>query len=598
MLTKSLRFVFMLLVAMLMVACGGGGGSAGGTTSSSGSTSGGTGASTGSYDFWVMTDKQSLSNSGTDQVLVSVFVVDATTRNVSSGVTVTVVVDPGARFAPNGSTTDSNGKFTGLLLNDSSKDNRTVNVSVTVAGKTNVVAFPIVGSGITINTTPAAPEPNTLTQVNLKLTDASGTGMANKLLTISGSFGVPPVNPVQTDASGNAQFSIFSPLTTGTFSISVAGAGVTTTKAISVIANSSTGSSGFPTVTATISGAAPQAIPNSIKPNATGATTNRSTISVKFIDALNFGIANMRVQFFITSSGSSTGQYLTSGGSTVYSDATGLATTDYVAGSTSSQTNGVQINVCYSKTDAGLANCPTVNTPGSCSITTDVALNACGIKTVALTVGGTPVSITLNEGNLLGTAQNGIYYTENIGIQVVDSNGNPVQGAVVSASVDITHYGKAPAFLESYTYAVKGSTAPDINDTYTSTLSSTQVPTSNVRVWCVNEDTNRNGILDTIPVNEDFDGDGKMTPRQAEVSVSFPNGNTTDSTGLLALQVQYPQDKASWLAYTLKATTSVSGSEGTVSRPFVTKILTDDLAKPGASFRIPPYGGNACSVAN
>ena len=105
----------------------------------------------------------------------------------------------------------------------------------------------------------------------------------------------------------------------------------------------------------------------------------------------------------------------------------------------------------------------------------------------------------------------------------------------------------------------------------------------------MNEDLNRNG---TMEVGEDINGTGMLEPRKSDIVMSYLNGNKTDANGQLLLQVSYPQNVGRWLAYTIKATTAVVGSEGTSQRSFVTNIL--DADKLNGSFLTPPYGSGNC----
>ena len=84
-------------------------------------------------------------------------------------------------------------------------------------------------------------------------------------------------------------------------------------------------------------------------------------------------------------------------------------------------------------------------------------------------------------------------------------------------------------------------------------------------------------------------------PRKADVLVSYVGGRTTGSNGRVQLQVEYPQNVATWVEYVVKVTTSVAGSEGTFEKRFVTDAAKADVEN--GSFLISPYGVNqSCSV--
>jgi hypothetical protein len=196
---------------------------------------------------------------------------------------------------------------------------------------------------------------------------------------------------------------------------------------------------------------------------------------------------------------------------------------------------------------------------------------------------------------------------------VADSAGAPVPGAVVSTAVDITHYGKG-VYGGNYT---RGSVAPVITDNPANQTLNTSVingapvtfstpgtysflniatgvtDTFTIRIWCKNEDLNRNGVLD---VGEDTDNDGALDPRVSDIVVLPVGSNVTDASGNVTFIAQWGQNVGSWLAYTLKVTTNVGGSEGTNSTSFITTFLQDD--EPNGAFRRPPYGSNRCDINN
>ena len=110
---------------------------------------------------------------------------------------------------------------------------------------------------------------------------------------------------------------------------------------------------------------------------------------------------------------------------------------------------------------------------------------------------------------------------------------------------------------------------------------------------CENEDKNRNGFID-IADGDDLDKNGELSPRKADVVIS---GDTeTDANGLAVIKVEYAQSVATWLAYDVKVTTSVEGSEGTVQKSYITGFVEGD--EKNGSFLTPAYGQNACDVPN
>lgn len=581
-LIKSLAFI---VFSMALAACGGGGGSAG--------TSMGISAvvQSAASDFIFELDKTSIVNSGSDKATLTVTVLDKN-RNVVEGVPVAIAVDAGAVFTSTSTSTDASGKLAGVISIGSDKSKRTISASIKVNGITKVASVLVSGSGISVAVVPATPAPGQLVTLNLAATDSAGAPIPGAKLTLSGTGGA--TGTLTTDLSGNQVATFAAPATAGAYTVVAAGLGVSTTKTIQVVAP---GGVTLPVVVATVSASSLSAQPSSISPNSTGVTTNRSKLSAKFLSTGNAGIQNMRVRFLIVPPALGNGETISVGDATVYSDASGTAEADYVAGTRSSPTNGVNVRACYKESDFVASD---FTAEGLCPSLKSVS--------ATLTVAGSPLSISISDDNKMEKGLGEIAYVKKFLIQVNDSAGVAVKDALVSASVDITHYGKG-TYGGSYPL---GSAAPTIDDmtlafsTGTLTViregsspsSLTTAPstytsgttTSTLNVWCVNEDANRNGFLDG---GEDRNADGLIQPRKAEIIVSYVNGNKTDQNGQMLVQITYGQNMGSWLSYTLKATTSVAGSEGNASKSYKTDVLEADVEN--GSFRTPPFGTGACN---
>ncbi len=364
------------------------------------------------------------------------------------------------------------------------------------------------------------------------------------------------------------------------------------------------GGGAIPNAVGTISAANLAINPTTVGPNTPGSTTSRASLRAIFRDASNLAIQYVRVRFEVVQPSGSVGEQISTGTSTVYSDASGVATADYIAGTTTSPTNGVSIRACYGYTDA------------------DIAGGACPASVLAtMTVAGQALSISLGSNNELAKTNANLTYVQTLVVTVNDAAGVAVAGAGVSASVDITHYAKGYAFNDPYfvldpvtgLYVVQLS-PPNVNllnDATALPLPPTPggTPTADPlgdgrRIWCVNEDYNRNGLLDasvagTAPASEfptgaeDVNGSGIIEPRKADVTISYVNGQTsTGVDGTLLLKVQYPMNVSTWLAYTVKVTTAVGGTEGKDEKSFITDFVQTD--KPNGSFRVPLNGYGTC----
>lgn len=596
----------MLLVATLL-ACGGGGGSPGATT---GGTTGTptnptptdptptdptpVNPSTLVADFIIELDKTTIANSGSDKAVLTVTAVDAN-RAIVAGATVAVSLDANAIFSPTstGGVTGADGRFTGNITIGGDKADRTINATITINGLRKVAAVLVKGSVISMTAVPAAPTPSQQVTVNFNTVDAVGTPIGNATLTLSGTAGA--TGTVTTDPAGTATTTFTAPATAGSYTVIATGLGVSATAGLQVAA---AGPSGVPNAVGTVSSASLSPQPTSIAPNAVGATTNRSKLSAKFVTAANAGIQNMRVTFRIVPPALGSGEAISTGIATVYSDVNGIAEADYISGTRSSPTNGVKVRACYKATDFVAAD-DCLN-PG--------ATPAFAWVDATLTVAGAPLSISIGDNNLLEKGLGQISYVKKFLIQVNDSAGVAVADAVVSASVDITHYGKGLVWGGIYPVAYSPTIRDIHNDYlpnpapvgYVQSLPSSYTvgykdPTTLLyhSVWCVSEDWNRNGFLDA---GEDINGDAVLQPRKADVIVSYVSGNRTDANGQLLVQATYPQTVGGWLAYTLRVTTSVAGSEGEASKSYVTDVVQGDVLN--GSFLTPPYGYGSCRQPN
>lgn len=542
---KKTTFAPLLAVfcSAALVACGGGGGNPGTNPNSpTGSNPGGGGGSqvaVASMDFQL--DKSAMSNSGSDDATLTAIALDSA-NNPVPGVALSVATDSGI-YTPLVATTDASGKASGKISTGSNKANRNIGFVLTLGGQSARGVLPVTGSQVTVSTVPAAPAPGDKVSLSVKVTDVNNAGIANAAVALGGTLGF--TGSVKTDAAGGATAVLAAaPSATGNYTVSVTSAGVTALRDVQVVSSSG----GVPAAVGTISAASLAITPNTIAPNASSSGINRAGLKALFQNASNQAIKNVRVRFEIVQPGLGAGEFISTGDAVVYTDANGVANADYVAGTRSSPTNGVQVRACYGLTDA------------------DVTNGACANSLVStLTVAAEPVSITLGTNNEMSKGGDNLTYIKKFDVAVADSAGNAVSGAQISASVDLLRYGKG-------TFA-------------------------GARSFCLNEDVNRNGLLDA---GEDTNRDGMLTPRKADIIISYVGSRTTGSNGRATIQIEYPQNVATWLEYAVKVTTNVSGSEGTVQRAFTTGFIEGDQSN--GSFLRSPYGldvsSTACSTPN
>jgi len=576
---KKMQWLWLIVVVLSLVACGGGGGSPGTVGSTpSGSGSGGSPAggpgnedrnATMATDFQFAFDKRYISNSGSDSAKLTVTALDSN-NNVVAGVPIVVKVDT-ATFTQTAKVTDEKGKYSGIIEIGQDKSNRSVTVTISMGALRKSSTLSVIGTVITANLIPANPSPDQQVRLELAVKDSLGNAIAGAPVDISGTL--VPSTTSNTNESGTISLSFQAPNSAGPYKLLANGMGATLARDVQVNSAQS-----IPSAQGVISSASLSVAPTVISPNTSGSTANRSSIKAKFLDTSEAGIKNIRVQFKITSNPIS-GEAISVGDGVVYTDDNGEATADYIPGSTSSANDGVEIKACYKSTDF---------------LDTDLLNNCANLRGrnigvtegQKLTVAAEPVSIAISDYSKLEKGTSGIDYLDKLLIQVTDAAGQSVADAVVSAIVNITHYGKG-VYGGDYDL---GFMPPPAN--YASQDNVT--PTANRRIWCSNEDVNRNAAID---LNEDKNSNGTLEPEQAAISLTYVDPKKkTDANGQMLIKLSYGQRFATWLAYTVTVTTKVKNSEGSTSMRFITSYTEDDKDK--GTFHKPPYGTGRCDSPN
>jgi hypothetical protein len=610
-----------LMLATALVACGGGGGDPGTNpsttpgTNTGGGTTGGTtgGTNTGGgttdptaaatakvADFALFSDKSSIANTGAETAKITVQAVDAN-RSVVAGATVAATADQNSIFTPGSTTTDASGTFSGTLAIGGDKTDRDITVAVTINGVTKRTTVHVGGSKLTVSANPTAPQPGQSVTLTANLKDASGQAIQGQTVTFNSAAAGITNRTASTNSTGDASITVTAPSSAGVYTISATGSGTLAPDLqLQVLA------AGGSVPTASLpAGTTPSfsATPNVLSVNTPGSTANKSVLRFLFLDNANNPVPNVRVRFDDLTTGlPAQGASIASGTTTLFTDASGIATTQYIAGQNSSSTNGVSIRACYSATDfASTTDCPKS-------------------VVVSLTVAGQALAVSIGDDNLLSSA-NGTY-TKRFAVTVADSAGRAVANAPVDISVDLTHYAKGffgaefePGGPVDDALAVVSTLGPTKASPDMSTDPVAPTATSaGLNSWCPNEDVNRNGIVDATTVfaaegadstrgenyngSTDSNGNPTLEPRKSDLLINYDNPavTTTDANGILIIKVTYSQRFATWLAYKIRVTTNVAGSQGLAERLFVTDALQGDVAN--GSFRTPPYGTKSCLSAN
>ena len=358
---------------------------------------------------------------------------------------------------------------------------------------------------------------------------AIADGTAVSFSTSRGSVSAGSANTLAGVASG---VTVSSATTAGPAIITAAGPGGTPAATLDVIFVATSASN----VTA-------QAVPGTISYTTGSAsqTNNSSTISVVVRDASNNLVKNARVNFTITSDPSA--GKLTS--SSVTTDVSGSASVTYVAGATSSPSNGVVIAATVSAVNG--VTIPAISTSTS------------------LTVAGQANLVSLGTDNLVGGLAP--VNTKTYIATVTDTGGNRVAGATVIFSLQ-------PARFRKGTYV-----ADIINNVWV----------QDIKATCANEDASPPAFDGIIQAGEDLNGNGKLDPGGvATVNTSA----VTDAAGNATATITYPKDHSHWAEVTLVARTGVAGNDPptTVSffLPGAAADYTDLAVSPPGP--ISPYG--------
>jgi hypothetical protein len=503
-----------------------------------------TGTTTTAADLVVSVDKSSIQDTGSDTATITVTAVDSN-RNVvaSAPITITPNATSNAVVTPSGTATSSTGIVTGALTIGSDHSNRTINLVITSGSITKNLAVTVTGATLTANAVSGSA--GSTATIVYRLSDSAGTSLAAVPISVSGD-GLPTVNDV-TDSSGNYTYSYTVPSSASLVITATAG-GVTTATTVTISATTTPAASGTPTAESIA------ANPNFVSVNSAGSTANQIQVRALFQDSNNVPISNVRVRFDLDGDLNSIGGTLTSGANYVYTDANGVATTSYVAGTRGSGSNALTIRACWSTTDFTAGTCPNA-TP----LTT----------TVTVTQGGVSVSKPFTD-NIIGIDNTRLIYTLPFSVQVTDSVGNPQPGIKVSATSYLPRYYRG--YWSSGTAIVNG--VPTV--VYGPTV---------VNV-CDNEDINHNNVLDA---GEDANASGKLEPAAADVAIvpTSTGSDTTDQSGLAYFTMQYGQTLASWEDYYLTFTAVVQGTEG--SNWTAGNLPVPNSAITGAATATPPF---------
>ena len=314
-----------------------------------------------------------------------------------------------------------------------------------------------------------------------------------------------------------------------------------------------------------------QASPSTVGVNAPGSLLESSQIIAVVRDLVDNPVRGARVNF--SAIDPSAGAGLSSG--FALTDAGGRATVTFYPGAIPTGANRIAVTAAI---DCGYsaagARCVDPGTPPT--------------DQILLTASRRALQVRIGTGNeMLKVVQEGaapVFNELPYGVLVTDSGGNPVMGALLNATVVSIQY-------------LKGYTVP--------------VPTCQAGIspcWryivegsCPSEDLNENLLLDRVPIDEDANRDGLLTPGNVGAAYFGPSGlattAATDSQGSSVLRLRYLRDRSAWVRVRLRVSAAVpDGTEGAQTVEFLLPVLASDLtdpatAPPGATS---PFGVGVC----
>jgi hypothetical protein len=552
--------LFSTCVVLSLAACGGGGGSPGTPLYGSGTPPPTSGVSVSTLSI-VLTDAlgapvSSLANNVNSTIKATVTALDASNA-VVPGAAVTVSVDL-AQISPSGTVTDDKGQITAQISMGSDRANRTVTVSARSTNAQTTATFLVTGARLT-GTTPPTAAPSTEIQLTYTLEDASANAIANQAIALTGN-GAAVAQGV-TDASGKWVARVTTPAATGPFTLVATAANTTLERIVQVQ------TSAVPVADIAVLSSSVSANPSVVGINST-TTSNSTTIRALFKGASNAPVPRVRVRFTLPDPNSVGGRF--SDIETVYSDATGTATTTYIPGPVSSPTDGVIVRACWATADF---NAPTA--PGVCPA---AAADGSPVRSTdaTLTVVDEALRLSIGTDELIGAPN--LTYTKEYVVVVVDASGRAKADVEVTPKIDLTRFYKG-----FYGLAV---------DTWVRTA-----PTGILQTpGCNNEDSNRNGSRE---VGEDVNGNLELDP--AGVTITMVGTSKTDASGKAIVRIEYPRDRATWIDYIITVTGKVGGSEGLAvyngTLPALASAIKNKDVPP--SFQFSPYGvGPNCTDTN
>lgn len=255
---------------------------------------------------------------------------------------------------------------------------------------------------------------------------------------------------------------------------------------------------------------------------------NTVTLTAKVYNVDNFAVGNAIVNFTISNTTGSGEKVLPP---VAVTNTAGVATTTFYSGTAGSSGTGVTVTATLNSNNA-------VN------------------KSINIIIRDLAGSIALTRANKIVPSSDNTYYTQAISAQVSDSNGNPVPAdTVISLKLwPVAYHLGAEIYVDGSCVGYGLNLWPDCDGS----------------IDIVNEDSNKNLILDLVPSSEDtgpydmvsdnMQPDGFLTPPNSSAG-SVPAMVLTDEKGMAHFEINYLKQYAMWVKVQLTANVEALGTE-------------------------------------
>ena len=539
-------------------------------------------------DLSLSLSASSLPNAGTSTVRATAAAVDSN-RNALPGIPVTIRVDESAVATVSGSVTNSAGVVTADIGIGADRSNRLVTVTATSGSLTRSASFRVIGAKLSAAFAPIVNTGSTGNQIEFTLVDVNDAAMPDQVVSLTS----PQLGSATgtTDARGKFVYSYTAPAAAGTVVVTASAAGYSLPEDIQVTVQAA-GTGSVPVAVGPVESASLTPSPSVVSINADSSTDNQVQLRALFVKAGNTPVQNVRVRFDLADNvNNSDGQVSWVGGDYAYTNANGVATGTFRAGTRSSPTNGVTIRACYALNDWDFAADPCPNQ-----------------VTNTITVASEALSVNIRTNELIKSGAAELTYIKEFVVMVVDAAGQAKPDVQITPSVDLTGFYKGFYFWNGDFWQQQLTLANTEHYTWNGTAWAAGAGTTTQPV-CPNDDANRNGIREAGAAGgaapalaargEDLNWNGEIDPRKADVAIKMVGSSKTDANGLAIVQIEYGRNLGTWVDFVITVTASgVSGTEararyvgnlyGLGNLPVPGNSLTNENVFP--AFGISPYG--------